>query len=298
MPKTPATPNKAVRLEAFDIQGHNGAEPFDYVAFFDFIAQQDSKTRRETVADRFIAVPNFTKYEGQYAFVAYAGSTDRSFLVLDLEEETEEVRQIESGKVIATRTVGLIDPVARRVIVQYVHTGVRAAQIATLFEKLARIRSKEFEGATLEFAPTPGRTFRQELAAMKRIQSASVTLTRPNIDWNDFSNAANSLAEDTNAHNITVSAVAGRNQSLSKAKGLIHTITEVISQVEDGAKSILKAVVIKGMRDDESALTTLNLTKHIDARMVKVPLESDGLPNPGAVTEASLAFMNDPKEGS
>jgi hypothetical protein len=196
--------------------------------------------------------------------------------------------------VIATRTVGLIDPVARRVIVQYVHTGVRAAQIATLFEKLARTRSESFEGATLEFAPT----FRQELAAMNRIQFASVTLTRPNIDWNDFSNAANSLAEDTNAHNITVTATAGRNQSLSKTKGLIQTITEVVSKVEDGAKSILKAVVIKGMRDDESALTTLNLTKHIDARIVKVPLESDGLPNPGAVTKASLAFMNDPKEGS
>jgi hypothetical protein len=64
-PKTPGTPNKAVRLEAFDIQGHNSVEPFDYVAFFDFIAKQDSKNRRETVGDRFIAVPNFTVHDGQ-----------------------------------------------------------------------------------------------------------------------------------------------------------------------------------------------------------------------------------------
>jgi hypothetical protein len=193
--KAPAIPTKAVRLEAFDIQGHNGNAPLDYAAFFAFIAEQDSKSRRESVGDRFIAVPHFSRNdEGLYSFISYAGTTETSFLVLDLEEETEEVRHIERGKIIATRTVGVIDPSTRRAIVQCVHTGVRAPQIAALFQKLANSRSDGFKDATLEFAPLPGRTFRQELAAMERIQSASVTLTRPNFDWNDFSTAANSLA--------------------------------------------------------------------------------------------------------
>ncbi len=66
---------------------------------------------------------------------------------------------------IATRTVGLIDPISRRAIVQYVHTGVRAAQISTLFEKLAHTRSETFKGVTLEFAPLPGPTFEKEIAS-------------------------------------------------------------------------------------------------------------------------------------
>jgi hypothetical protein len=93
-----------------------------------------------------------------------------------------------------------------------------------------------------------------------------------------------------------VAASAGRGQSLLKSKGLIRTIADIVTKVETGAKSIVKSAVIIGQREEDSGLVTLNLNKHIESRMVKIPIESDGLPNPGAVTEASLEFMNKPNE--
>lgn len=282
-----AHPTKAVRLEAFDIQGHNGSGPLDYASFFSFIAAQNPNLRRERIADRLIAVPSFVEIDGRYSFVAYAGSSETSFLVLDLASDTEEIRHIEDGKVIATRTVGTIDPLARRAVIQYVHTGVRAAQVAALFEKLAHTRSTEFEGATLEFAPRAGRTFKQQIVAMERIQSASVTLTRPNYDWTDYSNAINELAGDSEAHNIEVAASAPRNGTLSKSKGVV----QVINKLVDGTRSIIKSAVIKGLREGDSAPITLNLNKHIESRMAKVPLSSEGLPSTPDIVKAAIDFM-------
>jgi hypothetical protein len=281
-------PRKPVRLEVFSIQGHNGSKPLNYSEFFEFIQGLSAKTRQDKVADRVIAVPVFRKIDSRYAFTAYWGSTDRSFLVFDTDTQKEEIRFIEDGKIMATRTVGVIDPVTHQVVIQYVHTGVRAAQIATLFEKLAH-EVPNYEGTTLEFAPVAGRSFREQLASMDRIQAAEFTMTRPNYDWGDYENQLASLAGDSNARRIEVSAAARPQESLSKNRGVV----QIINKLAEGSKSILKTANIKGFVNGQSAPILLNLNKHIDSKTVSIPLEADGYPSSPQIIQAGSNLLNE-----
>jgi hypothetical protein len=280
-------PTKTIRLEAFDIHGHNGSQPFDYTDFFRFIARLDNERRREQVADRIIALPNFRESKGLFYFSAYAGSSESSFLVLDLREGSEEVRQLEAGKLLATRTVGVIDPIRRIAVVQYVHAGVRAQQIAALFEKLAHIESRDFKGATLEFALRVGEEFRKQVMALDRIKAVSMTLTRPNKDWTDYAQNLTDMASDSNAHNLSLTAAASRNNSLSKSRGAVRVLRELIAGTQ---RSILKSASVKGTNSDEESIE-LKLNKQIENKAVKVETEN-GLPSPAAVSNAATDFLN------
>jgi hypothetical protein len=286
--ETPQIPRKAVRLESFDIQGHNGDEPLDYAAFFAAIASYDPQVRRETVEDRVLAIPVFYPIGERYAFVAYAGTVDSTFLILDLNNDQEEVRQLERGQILATRTVGVIDPKSKKAVIQYVHTGVRAPHIASLLERLIQTNSIEFEGASLELAPVPRQEFGAELASMERITSASIKLTRPNADWDDFSTAATEFGRVSGAHNLDISASAPRNGSLIRSAGIVQGIKEFASGV---SRAVMKAAVVSGFKKDDATLTTLNLNKYIESRKVNVAIAPDGLPSPTAIVSAGIETL-------
>jgi hypothetical protein len=291
MPKkkeTPTIPSKPVRLEAFDIQGHNGNEPLNYAEFFRMVSAYDPQLRRETVDDRILAIPTFYPVDAGYAFIAYAGTVDSTFLILDLNSDQEQVRQLETGQILATRTVGVIDPTNRKAVIQYVHTGVRSPQIASLLERLARTLSPDFGDVSLEFAPVPRQEFATELASMERITSASIKLTRPNVDWDDFSAAATEFGRASGAHNIDISASAPRNGSLSRSGGIIEGIKDFVS---GSSRAILKAAVVSGFKSDQDTLTTLNLNKYIESRKVNVPIGPDGLPAPTAIVTAAVETL-------
>ena len=287
--KVKAHPTKAVRLETFDIHGHNGNQPLDYVAFFRLIASLNGEKRRDSVADKLIAVPRIRMRDGSYELSAYIGSPEAVFLVLNLAEGSEEVRQLEQGQLLATRTVGLIDPVRRLAVIQYVHSGVRAEQIATLFEKVARANSPAFANASLEFAPRAGDEFRKQLQKLERVQSVTLTLTRPNADWTDYADGLTGVASDSNAHNVTLSASASRSQSLSKAKGAVRFLSDLISGKR---RSILKSAAVYGQRADDDAAVAIKLNKLIEARTARVVLEG-GMPDPAAVANAANDYIKD-----
>lgn len=285
-----APPTKDVRLETFDIHGHNGNQPLDYEAFFSFIASLKGTQRKDQVSDRIIAVPRLLREDELFLLSAYAGSSDTSFLVLDLDEGSEEVRHIERGKLLATRTVGVIDPIRRIAVIQYVHLGVRAQQIATLFEKLARANSPQFAGCTLEFAPRPGEEFRRQMQELERIQSVAMTLTRPNDDWTDYAESLTGIAADSNAHNVSLSASASRSQSLSKREGAVRLLRELLG---GGAtrRSIVKNASVHGQRTGEDGDATLKLNKLSEAKTVRVVLDN-GVPDQNAVANAATDFLN------
>lgn len=143
MPKAQKPPTKKVKLEAFAIHGHLGDIPLDYEALFAAVADMDPSQRRDQVGDRVTALPVFRREDDRFYFAAHVGSADASYLLLDLEEGTEEERPLEPGKIVTRKTLGLIDPSKRVAVVQFVQQGARAGQIALLLEKLARRRYPE-----------------------------------------------------------------------------------------------------------------------------------------------------------
>lgn len=291
MPKSEkrVIPTRSVRLEVFDIHGHCGDKPLDYQRFFSFIASLPSQKRREQVGDRVIVVPTFMRRGPLYVFSAYMGSPNTSFLVVDLNNGEEEVRSVERGKIVATRTIGVIDPRRRIAVVQFARTGVRAQQAAAIFEKLAQNMCPEFAGATLEFAPRPGEEFRRRMLGFERIQSVRMTLTRPNYEWTDYPDALNGLAADSNAHNVSVAASASRSAALSKSKGVVKVLKELIS---GHGRSILKSAEVHGNAEGEDFLTILRLNNLSESKTVNVPTES-GLPVAMTIQEAAMAYLGE-----
>jgi len=286
--REPKPPTAVLRLEAFDMHGHLGNQPFDYTGFFRYLAGLDPKKRRERVAKRVIAVPKLDEKDELFRFVAYEGQPGSPYLMFDLDSDSEEVGSVPAGKLLATRTIGVLDPRSRRAVIQFVYSGVRAAQMGTLFEKLAQASASPFRGASFEFAQRAGDSFRKQVASLETIKSAEMQLTRPNYDWNDYTDALTDLAGKSGARNIDVAASAPRDESLAKNSGLV----QIIRRLSSGeGTSILKKAVVKGVKEGEDTVTEVKLSRHIESKTVAVTKAADGAPNVDQVLNEATGFL-------
>src|ERR1022692_2016028 len=128
MPRTkqPRVPKKKVKLELFSLHGHIHDQPINYTELLTFMAGLALTACTEVTGDCFVRVRVTADQEGVFRFSAYTGSVDKTFLVLDLQDGTEEERGLEDGKLVVRKTVGLIDTARREAVVQLVHHGVQA----------------------------------------------------------------------------------------------------------------------------------------------------------------------------
>jgi hypothetical protein len=289
----PKIPTKKVKVELYSIHGHIADQPVDYVKLISFVSSLDANARTEIFGERFTRI-HLAPDEGErFFFAAYTGSSDATFLVLDLEASTEEERGLETGKVIVRKTLGLIDPERREAVVQLVHNGIRASQIAPFIERIARRASPQlYDRLSLELAPIAGASFLEELEEFEKIQAARMRLSRPNYDWEEYGETLEALGQDSGAKNLEVAAVANRNGTLNKDSGIIGLLKDLIRR----SRSIIKSASVRGLLADQSGLITLNLDRHIEARTVEVPVSSTGQPLQAAIRDLSVQFINDRAE--
>lgn len=292
MPRTrePRIPTKKVKLELFSIHGHINDQPVDYVELFRFLSSLTHEQSTEVVGDRFSRVLFSPAGQGLYYLVAYSGSSDATFLVLDLEASTEEERGLERGKVVVRKTLGVLDPGRREVVVQLVHNGVRAAQIAQLIERFAqRAEPERYGDLSVEFTPIPGESFLQELEHFQRIQATRIRLARPNYDWEEYGETLEALGQDSDAKNLEVAASANRNGSLSKDAGVVGLLKDLVQR----GRSIIKGASVRGIMAGQAGPITLDLNRHIESRTVDVPVSATGQPQEAEVRELARNLLTD-----
>lgn len=292
MPRTrePRIPTKKVKLELFSIHGHVDNEPVDYVELFRFLSSLTPEQCTEAVGDRFARVLFTQAGDGIYYFAAYSGSSEATFLVLDLAASTEEERGLERGKVVVRKTLGLIDPRRREAVVQLVHNGVRAGQIAQLIERFAQRTDQErYRDLSVEFTPIPGESFLQELEQFQRIHATRIRLARPNYDWEEYGETLEALGQDSNAKNLEVAATANRNGSLSKDDGLVGLLKDLVQR----GRSIIKGASVRGIMDGQPGPITLDLNRHIESRTANVPVSATGQPSEAEVRELARGLLTD-----
>jgi hypothetical protein len=290
MPKAQKPPTKKVKLEAFAIHGHLGDIPLDYEALFAAVADMDPSQRRDQVGDRVTALPVFRREDDRFYFAAHVGSADASYLLLDLEEGTEEERPLEPGKIVTRKTLGLIDPSKRVAVVQFVQQGARAGQIALLLEKLARRRyPEEYAELSLEFTPVPAEEFLEALAEFYTIKSASLRFARPNYDWEDYGATFQTLGQESGASTLEVQASARRNGTLNKDGGIIGLLRDVVQK----GRSMLKTANVTGNTATAAGLVTLRLDKHIETKQAEVPITSSGQPAESEVHRLATQFLEE-----
>lgn len=287
-PKEPRPPTAIVRLEAFDMHGHFGGKPFDYQKFFQGLAQLNPKSRRDQVAKKIIAMPTLESDKGLFTFVAYEGQQGAPYLMFNLEDDKEELGRVPTGRVLATRTIGVIDPTRRLAVIQYVFGGVKASQIAILFEKLAETNNFGYRGAEFEFTIRAGESFRAQVAALDVVKFAELRVTRPNADWNDYDELLTDLGAESGASGIDISASAPREEGLSKTKGIVNLIKRLTS---GAGTSIVQKAVLKGFRADDLAPSEVKLSRHSEAKTATVAKAPDGAPDTSGVQEQATEFL-------
>jgi hypothetical protein len=286
---------KRIRFEAFSIHGFVDGKPIAYEALCNGLAALRPEQRMALVGGKLVAVPKITKSEKKFFFTAYSGFKEATLLIYDTQTTEERVGTLPEGQLIARKVHGAIDVEKRLAFIEANRLGASPSQIAELF-KFAAKQIEGFETLDLDFNPKAGESFKQALEEFGRIQSAKVQLSRPNINWTDFSNELTTFADDSNAHVLEVEGRAPRSKSLAKESGLISFVKSVTAMVH----SPIKNAWVTGSIGNQKSLTTLNLNKHVESAVVEVPVAPSGGVSEQEVRE-SLAGLLDagskPKPG-
>ena len=263
-------PSRHLRFELYSIHGHLESGTLDYVKFFTAVAHQLSGIHYEE-GPRHIAVGR-SIYTGQYLFLlAYTGYSEKSILFFDVNTQSELHTATEAGKFQARKTHALIAPRQRLLLIESRRGHLHPDDLADILESIAK-QIPEFSTLELSFNPVVDEDFLKQIDQLKRVQSATISLARPNVDWTDRHHQLTEVASESDAKALDVTVRSKRGKSLAKDAGLI----EFIKQFAGLSMSVFKRISITGSRDDDAGLITLNLSKHI--QHLDTVVETDPVP--------------------
>jgi hypothetical protein len=166
-----------------------------------------------------------------------------------------------------------------------------AEELAQFIEDEAR-NLEGFETLELSFTPVPTPTFAEKITRMQRIQSATVSLARPNVDWGDRYTQLTQYADESNAKVIDTTVRAGRSESISKQSGLIPNLIQWLS---GGHPAVVNAK-IKGNADEKSPLTELKLSDPVETVALPVDVNPETKQPSDLLIQQSLNAYLDSKD--
>lgn len=292
---SPPMPKRTLKFLQYSIHAHleNGGNP-DYAALFRAMTILKGKNRRAGKRVTVIGSATLTrgsKEQDRLSLVIYAGDNDQNILFFDLNELTEFSSTTIPGRFVARKTHAVIDPLGRTLMLESGRNHPPAEELAEFIEDAAQTLPG-FENLELSFTPVPTPSFAEKITGMQRIQSATVSLARPNADWSDRYDQLRGLATDSNAKLIDATVRAGRNETLSKQTGLIpsivHWLTETLPAVANAK--------IKGNADGNSPLIELKLSDHIEAVTLPVEISAENKQPSDLLIQQSLNAYLDAKE--
>jgi hypothetical protein len=167
-----------------------------------------------------------------------------------------------------------------------------AEELAKIIETEAR-RVAEYSTLELSFTPVAAQAFMTKISQMERIQSATVTIARPNVDWSDSYKVLSGLADDSKGKAIDATIRARRGDSLSKESGIIPSMKHWLSD----KLSAVASATIKGSSGDKSGLITLKLNDYVEALNVVTDVQAEsGQPLEIAIEEKLNSYLDAKRE--
>jgi hypothetical protein len=128
---------------------------------------------------------------------------------------------------------------------------------------------------------------------LERIQAATVSIARPNVDWGERYDQLAKIADDSRAKAIDTTVRARRNDSLSKQRGIIPSLKHWLS----GAHSSIANAKIKGALPGTSGLIELKLSDHVETVNVTTDTtDQTGYPLDTEVREKLNAYLDQRQE--
>lgn len=276
------------RLEVFLLHGHQHGIVIDYRALFEYLATIAPAARARQASGKLYALPTIEIEGDRVRLIAYEGPIGESPLIYNRLNAQERIERLASGEVVARKTHALLNLVNRELIVEYNFRGAKATDIAWLCEMLA-IGHSDWDGLDLSATPMIEPSFLEALNKFRVIKIASVKVARPNQNWNaDLKNMLGEMASDSDARMADVTLYASRKGTLSMTKGLVTYIKQMVSSVLPS----IAGASISGIREGETADSTISLNKHLQAQTVRVRLNDDGYVDDQDIEDKIRDYLN------
>jgi hypothetical protein len=264
---------KARKLEVFVLHCREGQQRLDYGEVFTRLSRARTGIRQLEVGEKLLALPNMrVRSDRQIVeFIAYEGPVGVNPLIFDASTGTERFERLTGTQVVATRTYGVIDLQYHEAIIEYNHRGAKAHDIAALLEEIGRTVGLGRQFA-VEINPTVDDSFLAALDRFGRIKLANMKVARPNFDWTDNYDGLSQVGVESNGRTVDLTVAAHRNDSLSKDRGIVQYIRQMISE----NVTTLKGASIEGVREGETAETRISLANYVVHQKTQVEVDANG----------------------
>lgn len=284
-------PKRTLRFLEYSIHAHVETGNPDYLHFIRQLVDLKGKYRKSGRRVMAVGAALLAAASGgteRLFLIIYSGDDDQSVLFFDVNQQSEFSSSTGPGRFVARKTHVLIDPVRRTVVIEAGRGHPSAEELAQFIEDEAQ-QLDGYGTLELSFAPKPTRAFAEKIIDMQRIQSATVSLARPNADWADRYSQLTGFAADSNAKVIDATVRAGRRESLSKQSGLVpslvHWLTETLPSVVNAK--------IKGATDADSPLVELRLSDYVETATLSIDVNAETkMLSDSAVRDGMSAYLD------
>ena len=238
------------KFELFAIHAHKGAN-VDYTQMMDLIVKTPPEKRVLINGDSALAVSKARKAEGLYFFTVVEGPIGVDPLIYDLVSASERTEELDDSEVLAERTHVLIDSIKRRAAIEYVRRGAKYYQVASVIEHVIRNSSQNMHSFGLDMSPVVEKDFLTEMSEFQRVRAARITVNKPNASWSDHYTGMSDIMDESNGDKASLEVNAPREGGLSKAKGVLKIIKDIVNDPQP----YLQDVRLMGVRKGEDAET-------------------------------------------
>jgi hypothetical protein len=282
------------KLELYLLSGHQHEQPIDYPALFQYLAEIPAQSRTRLLYDRMIALGEVGIYDDLVKIIAYEGSEREFPLIYNRTSALERFETLSAGEILARKTRALLDLVTREMAIEYNHRGAKAVDIVNLCQYLAR-QDRRWDALDLTVVPVPQRTFLDAIDRFSVIKSATIKVVEPNQDWTrDYKNLLSQMSDDSGAGSGDITLHARRKGTLSKTRGIIAYLRDLAF---GRAASAVEGATVTGIREGETAESSVSLKKHVESRTVTPRLLPSGQVDEGDV-EIKLREYLDSRRGN
>jgi hypothetical protein len=209
-------PKRSLRFLLYSVHGHGAAGVPDYASLISGLVSLQGRHREEGNRQVAIGTAMLVNNRERLFLTAYTGDKEKSTLHFDLVEQHEFTSQNLPNQFVAKKTYAMIDAVKRRLVIETGRGCLLAEELAKIIEEEAH-NQRDFTGLELSFTPVAAPAFMEKINRMERIQSATVSIARPNVDWTDNYDDLAKLADESQGGGIetTVRAKRGTRQKNS-----------------------------------------------------------------------------------
>lgn len=261
------------KFEAFVMHAHHDT-PATYTNLFQKLAQLQPEDRIYRFSEEVIVGFPIVLEDAGIFFVQAVQGSDNSALVLNTETGVTRENILRRAEILSHATHFVAAPKKRRVVIEYVQRGAKADMLAAAIEGVLRSSYPELGNVGFSLAPVIKENFITEINAFARIREASIRVMRPNASWTDHYTELSDLAETSNGEKVAIEIKAGRGDTLKKNAGIVRVIKDVVSDHEP----YLDDATVKGVRENETAETTIHANKHVLHTKASVEIDDAGVP--------------------